>query len=68
MLDEYFNLPNLIGVVNNDPNQSVYDAESDKKLIAIGHKILRFENNLVFNDMPGVLTAIESNSSLNILS
>ena len=56
----------LDGEGHNDPGQSVYDAERDKKLTDLGYKILRFENKLVFNDRPGVLHVIESNFGSNI--
>jgi len=50
----------LDGGVHSDPMKSQYDNERDAWLQNIGYKIIRFENKLVFNDLPGVLFLIES--------
>ena len=49
----------LDGEIHNDPMQAEYDTVRDKRLKQLGNKILRFENNLMFNDMEGVLRTIQ---------
>jgi very-short-patch-repair endonuclease len=48
----------LDGEVHNDPMQSIYDAEREQCLRALGCKIIRFENSLVFTQIENVLFAI----------
>ncbi len=48
----------LDGEVHNDPMQSEYDTKRSDWLISMGHKIIRFENKLVFTDLENVLFAI----------
>jgi very-short-patch-repair endonuclease len=38
----------LDGEVHRDPGQAVYDHWRDERLKALGYKVLRFENKLVF--------------------
>jgi len=48
----------LDGQVHNDPVQSLYDAERDKRLCELGYKVLRFENRLVFVNPVAVMDEI----------
>ena len=50
----------LDGAVHNDPMQSLFDQERDAGLKDKGYTVLRFENQHVFNDLPGVIREIES--------
>jgi len=50
----------LDGEIHNDPMQSQNDFERDQRLTELGNKVLRFENNLIFNNLEGVLDLIES--------
>ena len=51
----------LDGEVHNDAMQSAYDYDRDESLKALGNRIIRFENKLVFKDMEGVLRVIADN-------
>ncbi len=51
----------LDGEVHNDPMQAEYDTARSERLKLLGNKILRFENNIMFNDMEGVLRTIQEN-------
>jgi len=51
----------LDGEVHNDAMQSANDFERDERLRALGNRIVRFENKLVFKDMEGVLRGIADN-------
>lgn len=42
------------GAVHNDPIQAFHDAERDARLHALGIRVLRFENKLVF-ERPDIL-------------
>ena len=49
----------LDGDVHFDENAIERDMKRDKRLKALGFKILRFENCLVFTDLESVLSAIK---------
>ena len=51
----------LDGAVHNDPMVSFHDHERSERLIALGNKIIRFENKLVFTQLENVLDAIAAN-------
>ena len=51
----------LDGEVHNDPMISSHDNERSERLIALGNKIIRFENNLVFTQLDNVLDVIAGN-------
>ncbi len=48
----------LDGAVHNDPLRSIYDSEREQLLMALGCKMIRFENSLVFTQLENVLSAI----------
>ena len=50
----------LDGAVHNDPMQLLFDQERDAWLKDKRYTVLRFENQHVFNDLPGVIREIES--------
>ena len=50
----------LDGQVHNDPIQSYHDYERTQRLESLGIRVVRFENKLVFSDLPGVLDMIAS--------
>jgi very-short-patch-repair endonuclease len=50
----------LDGNYHFDPMISEDDQIRDEQLRSLGFRVLRFENMLVFNDLPGVLREIES--------
>lgn len=62
IVDFYYPSEKLIieldGQVHNDPVQSLYDAERDKRLYELGYKVLRFENRLVFVNPLAVMDEI----------
>ena len=49
----------LDGGYHNTTEQKAQDKERDETLSAMGFKILRLENKLIFTDMDGVLSEIE---------
>ena len=51
----------LDGDVHNDPMVSFHDYERSERLTALGNKIIRFENKLVFTQLENVLDAIAAN-------
>ncbi|MEL6918027.1 MAG: endonuclease domain-containing protein [Bacteroidota bacterium] len=51
----------LDGEIHNDPSQIIYDAKRTKRLMDLGHRVLRFENKLVFDNLPSVLKEIKEN-------
>ena len=48
----------LDGEVHNDPLRSEYDKTREDRLTALGFKVIRFENRLVFEHTEAVLEAI----------
>ncbi len=46
------------GEVHNELSQANYDYERDKKLEALGYKVLRFENKLIWNNLEGIFDEI----------
>ena len=57
----------LDGAVHNDAMQSAHDFERDEQLRALGNRIVRFENKLVFKDMGGVLRTIVDNFHMSFI-
>ncbi len=48
----------LDGAVHNSADAQAYDRQRDAFLNSVGIKVLRFENQMVFQNMEGVLAAI----------
>ena len=65
IVDFYCASENLIveldGAVHLDFAQQNYDEERAKKLEALGFKVIRFENKLIFERLDEVLNEISSN-------
>jgi very-short-patch-repair endonuclease len=51
----------LDGAYHLDFAQQLYDLERTKQLETLGFKVIRFENKLVFENLPDVLNEISSN-------
>ncbi len=51
----------LDGQVHFNPGAAEYDAARTARLNELSFTVVRFENKLVFQDLPGVLKEIESN-------
>ena len=51
----------LDGEYHNTPNQAEYDKKRSNRLEALGNKVLRFENKMVFENLPSVLQEINEN-------
>lgn len=51
----------LDGEYHNHPNSQEYDEKRTKYLNDLGFKVIRFENKMVFDHLPSVLTEIENN-------
>ena len=50
----------LDGAVHDDPARAAYDAERTRHLAAVGIRVVRFENRLVFEHPEAVLAQIAS--------
>jgi very-short-patch-repair endonuclease len=50
----------LDGEVHNNPTTELYDNERTRYLEALGYKVVRFENKMVFEHLPSVFKEIDS--------
>ena len=55
----------LDGNVHMNPSAEEYDRKRTKYLEDLGFKVLRFENKMVFENLPSVLMEIEENLEQN---
>ncbi|MES2702585.1 MAG: endonuclease domain-containing protein [Bacteroidota bacterium] len=53
----------LDGGVHDDPKQQILDRIRDERLLELEYRVVRFKNEMVFNDIKSVLIAIVENFS-----
>ena len=49
----------LDGEVHNNPTAQAYDLKRTKQIEALGYKVIRFENKMVFENLDSVFTEIK---------